>query len=122
MATHLFRGLNLMVRFGLEICALVALGYGGWHLPGPLWVRLAAAVLLPAAGVVVWGQWVAPRARRPLTDPLRLVPEWVVFGGATVALLASGHPPLAVLMAVAAAANRLALHLLGTTTGGRQGV
>ncbi|MEV4702624.1 YrdB family protein [Actinoplanes sp. NPDC049316] len=118
VVVRLFRGLNLLLRFALELAALVALGYGGWHVPGPLWVRLLAAAALPAAGIAVWAQWVAPHARRPVADPLRLVPEWVVFGGATVALLATGRSWQAILLAVLAAANRLALHLLGTTTGG----
>ncbi|UQU66370.1 YrdB family protein [Couchioplanes caeruleus] len=119
VVVQLWRGLNLTVRFGLELAALTALGYGGWHVPGPLWVRLLAAIAFPAAGIAVWAQWVAPHARRPIPDPLRLIPEWVVFGGATVALLVTGRTWQAVLLAVPAAGNRLALHLLGTTTEGR---
>jgi TRAP-type C4-dicarboxylate transport system permease small subunit len=112
------KAINLVLRFALEVAALAALAHGGWHLPGPVWLRILTAVALPLAGAMVWGQWVAPKARRPLADPLRLLPEWVVFGGAAVALTATGHIVLAVLLAALAAANRLALHLLGTTTGG----
>ncbi|MFI7600599.1 YrdB family protein [Actinoplanes sp. NPDC049681] len=112
------KALNLALRFGLEVAALAALAYGGWHVPGPVWLRILAAVALPLAAAVVWGQWVAPKARRPLADPLRLLPEWVVFGGATTTLAATGHIVLAALLAGLAAANRLALHLLATTTGG----
>ena len=108
----------LALRFGLELCALAALGYEGWQVPGPVWARLLAAVALPLAAAVVWGRWVAPKAARPLPDPLRLVPEWVVFGGATAALLATGHPFLAAGLAVLAAGNRLALWALGSGTGG----
>jgi hypothetical protein len=111
---------NLALRFALELWALGALAYGGWHVPGPLWLRIALAVLLPLAGAIVWAQWVAPKARHPLPDPVRLIPEWVVFGGATVALAVTGHPIQAVVFAVLAAANRIALHLLRTTTGGEQ--
>jgi hypothetical protein len=113
-----WRGLNLALRFALELAALTALGYGGWHVPGPVWLRLLAAVAFPAAGIAVWARWVAPHARRPIPDPLRLVPEWVVFGGATVALLATGRTWQGVVLAALAAGNRLALHLLGTTTEG----
>jgi hypothetical protein len=113
------RAANLLLRFVLELCALAALAYAGWQAPGPFWVRLLLAIALPLAAAVIWGQWVAPKARKPIPDPLRLVPEWVVFGGATIALVVTGHPVLAVLLAVLAAANRLALHLLDTTTGGQ---
>jgi len=113
------RGFHLLLRFALELCALAALAYAGWQTTGNFWLRLLVATALPLAAALVWGQWVAPNARRPVADPLRLVPEWLVFGGATVALAVTGHPVLAAALAVAAAGNRLALHLLHTTTGGR---
>ncbi len=112
------RAVNLVLRFVLEVCALSALAYGGWHVPGPLRSRLLLAVLLPLVAAVAWGRWVAPKASHPVPDPLRLIPEWCVFGGAAVALAATGHPVLAILLAVLAAANRVALHLLRTTTAG----
>ena len=114
------RAINLLLRFLLEICALAALGYGGWHVPGPAWVRVLLAVLLPLAAAGAWGRWVAPKASHPVPDPLRLVPEWCVFGGAAIALAATGHPVLAALLAVLAAANRVALHRSRTTTGGQR--
>ncbi|MFB9234473.1 YrdB family protein [Plantactinospora siamensis] len=114
----MLRGLNLTLRFLLELVALAALGYGGWQAGWSGWSRPLLAVLLPVAGAVLWGLFVAPRARYPLPDPLRLLPEWVVFGGATLALLLTGHPVLAVVFAVLAAANRVALRLLDTSTGG----
>ncbi|GAA3343488.1 hypothetical protein GCM10020358_42980 [Amorphoplanes nipponensis] len=113
------RGFHLLLRFVLELGALAALAYAGWQASDNLWLRLLAAIGLPLVAAVVWGQWVAPKARRPLPDPLRLVPEWLVFGGATVALAVTGHPILAVVLAVLAAANRLALHLMRTPTDGR---
>ena len=112
------RVFHLALRFGLELCALVALAYGGWHAPGPVWLRVLLAVVLPLLAAVVWGQWVAPKARRPIPDPQRLVPEWAVFGGATVALALTGHPVLAAALAVLAALNRVALWHSRTETDG----
>jgi hypothetical protein len=112
------RALNLTLRFVLELCALAALAYGGWHVPGPVWLRILVAIALPLVGAVIWGRWVAPRASHPIPDPQRLIPEWVVFGGATVALVLTAHPILGAVLAVLAAANRWALHALRTTTGG----
>jgi hypothetical protein len=113
------RGFHLLLRFLLELCALAALAYAGWQTPGSGWLRLLVAIALPLAAAVVWGQWVAPKARRPIPDPLRLVPEWIVFGGAAVALAVTGHPILAATLVVLAAGNRVALHLLHVTTGGQ---
>jgi hypothetical protein len=112
------RVFNLGLRFGLELCALAALAYGGWHAPGPTWLRIVLAVALPLLAAVGWGRWVAPKASHPLPDPQRLVPEWVVFGGAAVALALTGHPILAVALAALAALNRVALWRSGTGTDG----
>ncbi|WP_436532413.1 YrdB family protein [Actinoplanes sp. HUAS TT8] len=112
------RAANLTLRFLLELCALAALAYGGWKVPGPVAVRILAAVALVAAAALVWGRWVAPRASHPLPDPERLIPEWAVFGGATAALIVTGHFVLAGLLAVLAAVNRWWLWVLKATTGG----
>src|SRR3954447_18091735 len=112
------RAFNLGLRFALELAALAALAYGGWRVPGPLWLRILLALALPVLAAVVWARWVAPKASHPVADPQRLFPEWLVFGGATVALAATGHPLLGALLAVLAAANRLALWRLDTGTDG----
>jgi hypothetical protein len=112
------RAVNLTLRFLLELCALAALAYGGWRLPGPVWVRIPAAVAFVAVAVVIWGRWVAPKGSHLLPDPIRLIPEWVVFGSATAALIATGHLVLGSGLAVLAAVNRLWLRVSEVTTGG----
>jgi Protein of unknown function (DUF2568) len=107
----------LAVRFALELCALAALGYAGWQAPVPLWARVLVAAGLPIAAALVWGRWVAPKASHRLPDPLRLLAAWVVFGGATVALLAVGRPVLAAVFAALAVGHRFALRRLGADTG-----
>jgi len=54
------RTLNLIVRFGCELAALVAFVWWGWPLVGWL-VALAVAVM--------WGLVVAPKATHRLPDP-----------------------------------------------------
>jgi hypothetical protein len=112
------RAFNLTLRFLLELCAFAALAYGGWRVDGPVWVRVVVAIALPVVAALIWARWVAPRASHPLPDPRRLVPEWVVFGGAAVALAVTDHPIPAAVLAVLAAANRFALWRLNTGTGG----
>ena len=113
------RVLALAVRFGLELVALVAVTYGGSRVDGPVALRVLFALASLAAAVLIWGRWVAPRAPRKLPDPLRLLPEWGVFGGATAALVLTGHPGWGIGLAVLAAGDRLALWLLGVDTGGQ---
>lgn len=76
-------------RFVAELGLLAALGVGGWRLGGRVGGTLAGVVLamsLPLVAATVWGFWVAPRARRRLDDPARLLIEVALFGGAIATL------------------------------------
>lgn len=92
-------GGNLALRFLLEMCTLVALAYWGFTAFLPL------AVIAPLAAALTWGTFVAPKAKKRLGDPLRLVVEVVFFAAGVVALLLSGLVVLAVLFALAAAVH-----------------
>ena len=74
----------LTIRFLAELGLLAALAWAGWHLVDSEFGSLVLAVLLPAAAAVVWGLWIAPRARRRLADPARAVVEGVLFFGTFV--------------------------------------
>ena len=62
------------LRFTLELAALTALAYWGFseHDGAVQWLLGLGAPLLAA---VVWGAFVAPKASRPTTDPIRLLLE-----------------------------------------------
>lgn len=85
------RDLNLGLRFLLELGALGAVAAWGYFVaPRPLlsWLFAIAGAALVA---LVWGSLVAPMARARLDDPWRVLVEIAVFGGATLALLATGR-------------------------------
>jgi hypothetical protein len=56
---------------------------------------------------VVWGAWVAPKARWPVPMPVRVVIELVLFGAAVGGLTVAGQPALAVVLGVAALVTSL---------------
>jgi hypothetical protein len=103
------KGLNLAVRFLLEVAALVALGYSGWVLGPSTPVSVVLLVVLPLAGAVVWGRWVAPKSSRRLPDPTRLAVELAVFGAAALGLATAGQTRWAWGLVVVVAANEAAL-------------
>ncbi len=107
MPSTLAKSANLLVRFLLELFALGALGYWGFVSGENVFVKILLGLGAPVLAVVVWGLFVSPKAAVPLAMPLRLLPEALVFGSAAAALLATGHPALAVGFAVVAVVNRL---------------
>lgn len=103
----LAKSANLLVRFLLELFALGALCYWGFASGENVFVKVFLGLGAPVLAAVVWGLFVSPKAAVPLAMPLRLLPEALVFGSAAAALLATGHPVLAVGFTVVAVVNRL---------------
>jgi hypothetical protein len=91
----------LTVAFLAELAALAAFAVWGWSAGGSTGWRLVLAVAAPAAAGVLWGVFAAPRAPVQVLA-LTLLVKLVVFGGATLALVATGHPRLAIALAAAA--------------------
>src|SRR3954469_10242519 len=89
---------NYGLRFLLEMAALAALAYWGFHEFGGVaqWVIGLGAPLLVA---VVWGTFMSPKASRPTVDPVRLLSELAVFGAGVAALFATAATTLAVIFA-----------------------
>jgi uncharacterized protein DUF2568 len=80
-------GINLTLRFFLELAALGALGLWGWHVGGPV-----PGLLLPVAAAVLWGLFAAPKATIAAPDAIRIGTQALVLGGAAVALAAARTP------------------------------
>jgi hypothetical protein len=80
---------NLTVRFLLELLLLAALAWWGFTLDAPILVRILVGLAAAAGAAVVWGLWIAPRARSRLRDPLRFGVEtvlWIAGAGAVAAV------------------------------------
>ena len=69
--------------------------------------RGVLSVGAPLLAAVVWGAWVAPKARWPVPMPVRVVIELVLFGAAVGGLTVAGQPVLAVVLGVAALVTSL---------------
>ena len=95
----------LTVAFASEVAALAALGHWGW-VAGSGATRLLLAVAAPAVAGVLWGVFAAPTAPVQIAAVALLV-KLLVYGSAVAALVATGHPRLALVLAAAAAAGSL---------------
>jgi hypothetical protein len=94
-------GINLALRFILELSALAALGYWGYE-TGSGVMRWVLTIAAPLVAALVWALFVSPKATIELARPARLVLELGVFGAAAAALAVAGHGSLAVLFAAVA--------------------
>ena len=66
---------------------------------------MVGAILAPLAVAIVWGLFVSPKARVPLSRSLWIAVQVLLFGGAVAGLLAVDQVVLGVLFAVAVAVN-----------------
>ncbi len=94
---------NEVLAFLLEIVAIAALTFWGWRAGGVL-----LALALPVVAIVLWGLFAAPRARFRVPVAAQLAVKALVYGGAVVGLLATGHLVLAAVFAALVVANTAA--------------
>lgn len=112
-----YRAINLAVAFLVEIAALVALGYWGFHVGGSTLGRWVLGLGIPAVTAVLWGLFAAPKARYTLSPWARLGVKALVFGAAIVALAAAGHPVLATVFAAVVVLNTVLIRVGRLDTG-----
>jgi hypothetical protein len=106
------RAANDGLRFTLELCALAAVAYWGWSEHGGVWRWLLVAAA-PLAVALLWGNTIAPKAKRRVGDPWRLAVELLVFGGAVAALVDADQPVLAIVLGVLVALHLALTFVLG---------
>jgi hypothetical protein len=102
------RSANLAVKFLLELAAFAAFAYWGAQ-TGTGAAAVVLAIAAPAAAVVVWGVFAAPRSSRRLPLTARAPLELGVFALAGAALAAAGSVVLAVAFGAVAVLNAVLL-------------
>lgn len=104
---------NLTAAFLLELCLLAALAYWGYRVGGNTFTKLGLAIGLPLLMAVVWGMFMAPKARVQLPRWQHVALAIALFGLGVAALYAASQPGLAAIFAVAVALNRVLLAVWG---------
>jgi hypothetical protein len=103
---------NLALRFVLELAGIVALAWWGFHAAeGPAGIILGLGA--PALLIVIWGLFIAPRARYPQPPAFRLVVGTVLLEGAAAALLAAGAVAAGLALGALVALNAAGLAVAG---------
>lgn len=102
---------NLAVRFLLELCTLAALGYWGFQIGQSTLTRIGLGIGAPLVAAVVWGTFISPRAAVPVSLPVRLLLELIIFGAAVAGLAAAGQRTLAWVLALVVVINEILLYM-----------
>jgi hypothetical protein len=102
---------NVALRFLLELCVLVALGYWGFRTGQGLFAKIGLGIGVPLLAAVVWGLFGAPGSPWQLHDPWHLFLEVVVFGAAAVALFAAGQRTLSIAFVGVFVLNRMLMYI-----------
>ncbi len=104
---------NGLLAFVLELASVAALAWWGFVVGHGALARVLLGFGAPAAFVLVWARWLAPRAELRLDLPWLLLVKVALFGLTAVALAASGHPRLAAGFGGAAALSLALATLVG---------
>ena len=103
----------LALRFVLELCALAALGYWGWQTGQTQVMKAGLGIGAPLMAAVLWGLFVAPKARIAAPATVRFAVELAVFTLAALGLYLAGRPQLALALAIAYVIHRVLLFVAG---------
>jgi hypothetical protein len=105
------RAANLTLKFLLELAMVAAFALWGATV-GSGAESVLTAIVAPAAAVVAWGIFAAPRSTLRLRRAARVPFELTIFGLAAAALAAAGEPVAALIFAVCVLLNALLLTVL----------
>jgi len=103
----ILKALNLLIRFLLELCMLVAVGYWGFKTHSDWVLKIILGIGLPILIAVTWGLFIAPRAKYPLSGISYRAVELILLGSGAVALFASGRPDLGWVYTVILVVNKV---------------
>jgi Protein of unknown function (DUF2568) len=102
-------GMNLVVRFLVEVLGVAALGYAGFQIPDGTAIKVVAMIGAPLAFIAGWALIVAPKAANGLSQPVKDVIGTVLLLVTALALGAIGQPLLALIFAAVIIVNAVLL-------------
>ncbi len=104
--------MHLLIRFAVEVAAVAAFGVWGWR-AGTGVSAYALGIGAPAAMIVAWGLFTAPKALFNTPPMVREGLAMGVFALAAEALYLAGEPLLAMVLIVVAVLNSVQLRVYG---------
>lgn len=85
----------IAIFFFLELAMLVSLMYWGFSFDKGILIKIALGIGTPILAAIIWGTLIAPKASIPVSIPLRIFLQIILFGSAVAALYFSEKKMLA---------------------------
>lgn len=102
----------ISIFFLLEIAMLVSFMYWGFHLDTSLLVKILFGIGTPILVAIIWGTFIAPKASIPVSVPIRILLQIILFSSAVVALYFSEKGTLAIIFGTVVLIEMTLMYLL----------
>jgi hypothetical protein len=102
----------ISIFFLLEIAMLVSFMYWGFHLDNRLLIKILFGIGTPIVVAIIWGVFIAPKASIPVTVPIRILLQIILFGSAAVALYFSEKGALAIVFGTIVLIEMILMYIL----------
>ena len=102
---------NMGIRFLLELCIMIILGYWGFKTGGQTLTKVLLGLGSPLLFALVWGVFLAPKSTMRLHEPWLFLVEIILFGLASWALYSTGRANLTVAFASIYVLNKILMLL-----------
>lgn len=102
----------ISIFFLLEIAMLVSFMYWGFHLDTSLLVKILFGIGTPIIVAIIWGTFIAPKASIPVSVPIRILLQIILFSSAAVALYFSEKGTLAIIFGTVVLIEMTLMYLL----------
>ena len=109
---YVFQYAIISIFFLLEIAMLVSFMYWGFHLDASLFVKILFGVGAPILVAVIWGTFIAPKASIPVSVPIRILLQIILFSSAAMALYFSEKGTLAIIFGTVVLIEMILMYLL----------
>ena len=105
--------INIAIRFLLELCLLIAIGYWGFKTSSGWFLKILLGIGTPVFVAVIWGLFVSPKATFHLNIFQQLGLEAILFGSGVAMLYSTKDYFLAWSFATIVVINRILMLLWG---------
>lgn len=110
---EVLKGINLSLRFILELILLIIFVYSSYHIFKNTFVRWFIAIGLPVAVASLWGYYIAPKSQHILSMPWRNIVIIMLFLLAALLLAKANQHRLAIIFIGIFAINEILMVLWG---------